>query len=82
MDFARNRVNRLISRNCKIVLVLFVVTLTAGILQVAGYASPGWVVLINSNTSDTFSQSVWYTIVCSGGECQQTYALESAFADE
>ncbi|XP_045188945.1 uncharacterized protein LOC123546593 [Mercenaria mercenaria] len=67
MDFNRDRVNRLISRNTKILVGIFILTLIAGVLQAVGYATPGWLVFSGTDQENvTFSAGIgfWYQRIC------------------
>lgn len=80
MDYARNRVNRLISQNTKILVGLFIVALVAAVLQAAGYGTPGWLVFSGTNDDNiTFSVGIglWYQRFCTD-ECEIGF-INSAF---
>ena len=67
MDYARDRVNRLISRNTKILIGLSILAFIAGVLQTVGYATPGWLVFSGTNDDNvTFSVGIgfWYQRFC------------------
>jgi hypothetical protein len=75
MDYERDRVIRLIAKNTNILVGLFIVTIIAGILQAAGYATPGWLVFTGTSDANiTFSASIglWYQRFCTE-ECEIGY---------
>ncbi|XP_060591833.1 uncharacterized protein LOC132746630 [Ruditapes philippinarum] len=67
MDYERDRVNRFVSRNTKIIIGLLVFAIIAGILQGVGYATPGWLVFSgtsDSNVSFSVGMGFWYQRFC------------------
>ncbi|XP_045190967.2 uncharacterized protein LOC123547777 [Mercenaria mercenaria] len=84
MDFARDRVNRLISRNTNILIVLSVVASIAAVLQTVGYATPGWLVFSGTdqeNVTISIGIGFWYQRICTDS-CETGHIASTAIWTE